>query len=89
VCEAKGIRLDDVVDHQRADRHHRAYADAERYENAVHSIPNGRSMTQNPYDGKRRRGPSAIGTYSSGNKAMVSIGKPQIFQTKKRRPAWK
>jgi hypothetical protein len=89
VCDAKGIRLDDVVDHHRTDRHHRAYQDAERYENAVPSIPNGRSMTQNPYDGKRRRGPSAIGTYSSGNKAMVSSGKPQIFQTKKRRPAWK
>jgi hypothetical protein len=89
VCDAKGIRLDDVVDHHRTDLHHRAYQDAERYENAVPSIPNGRSMTQNPYDdSKRRRGPSAIGTYSSSRKAMTGGGKPKIFR-KKRRPAWK
>lgn len=90
VCEGMGMPLDDVVGHHRTQVHYNALADAQRFEDALRVMPSGKRAAENPYDGgKRRRGPSAIGTYSSGRKAMTGGGKPQIFQKKKRRPAWK
>jgi ferric-dicitrate binding protein FerR (iron transport regulator) len=80
--------MDDVVDHHRADRHRRAYQDAERLENTAYSIPSGKNMAENPYEGNRRGGKRRVGTYGSANKAVLGSGKPQLFQ-KKRRPSWK
>jgi hypothetical protein len=87
LCEETGVPLDDVVDH-RTQHHHDAYLDAQRSWAAVYSIPSGRGMVENPYDGNRRGDKRRIGTYGSANKAVVSGGKLQPFQ-KKRRPPWK
>lgn len=89
LCDETGMPIDDVVDHHRNQRHRSAYADAERLEVAAHSIPSGRKMAENPYDGNRRGGKNRIGTYGSDNTAIVSSGKPQIFQQKRRKPPWK
>jgi hypothetical protein len=44
---------------------------------------------ENPYDGDNaRRGPSAVGTYSSSNKVMTRSSTP-LFARKRRKPHWK
>ena len=44
---------------------------------------------ENPYDGDNaRRGPSAVGTYSSSNKVMTGSSTP-LFARKRRKPHWK
>lgn len=43
---------------------------------------------ENPYDGDNaRRGPSAVGTYSSSNKVMTGSSTP-LFARKRRKPHW-
>ncbi len=89
VCDDMGIRIDDVVDHHRRQIHRNAYADAERFESALGTIPSGKRMAENPYDSKRQGGKGRIGTYDSGNKAMVSSGRPKLFKKANRRRPWK
>jgi len=44
---------------------------------------------ENPYDGDNaRRGPSAVGTYSSSNKVMTRSSTP-LFARKRWKPHWK
>jgi hypothetical protein len=44
---------------------------------------------ENPYDGDNaRRGPSAVGIYSSSNKVMTGSSTP-LFARKRRKPHWK
>jgi hypothetical protein len=87
VCDRLGVPLDQVVDHHRTDTHRRALEDARRFELAVFVLPSGKKPRQNPFEA-RRRSTRRLGTYSSGNKAVVG-GRPQIFQKNNRRRAWK
>jgi hypothetical protein len=87
VCESSGISLDDVVGHHRTDTHFRALEDARHFERAAFTLPSGRQAPHNPFSAKRR-GPAAVGTYSSGNRVMRGGMAQQVF-TKKRKPAWK
>ena len=89
-CEAKGQSLDDVVDSHRKTSHRNAYRDAEIFERAYSTVPSGRGLDANPYDSRHgRRGAKAVGAYQSGNAAISSSGRPQLFAKKKRKPHWK
>jgi hypothetical protein len=90
LCEAKGMSLDDVVDSHRRQSHRNAYRDAEVFERAYSTVPSGRGLDTNPYDSRHgRRGAKAVGAYQSGNAAISSSGRPQLFAKKKRKPHWK
>jgi hypothetical protein len=71
VCTQMGIDLEAVVDHHRTDAHRRALEDAKHFERAAFVLPSGNRPMQNPFDSKRR-GSKHVGTYSSGNKAVVA-----------------
>ena len=87
-CDETGMPLDDVVDHHRTQRHRDAYADAERLEAALLSIPSGWGMVATPYGGDPRSSQKRVGTYASASKAVMSSGGERLFQ-KKRRPSWR
>jgi hypothetical protein len=92
LCEAKGVSLDDVVDSHRRQSHRNAYRDAEVFERAYSTVPAslGRGLDTNPYDSRHgRRGAKAVGAYSSGNRAVSSSGRPQLFAKKNRKRPWK
>jgi hypothetical protein len=88
-AEAMGVDYDSVVDEFRNDRQRRYVQEALQLQSMSGSIPSGRDLAKNPYDGNRRGGKKRIGTYGSVNKATLSGGSPQLFQKKKRRPSWK
>ena len=88
-AEAMGVHYDSVVDEFRNDRQRRYVQEALQLQSMSASIPSGRDLAKNPYDDNRRGGKKRIGTYGSANKATLSGGRPQLFQKKKRRPAWK
>ena len=88
-ADAMGIDYDSVVDEFRNDRQRRYIEEALQLESMSSSIPSGRNLAKNPYDSNRPGGKKRIGTYGSANKATLSGGRPQLFQKKKRRPAWK
>jgi hypothetical protein len=87
VAGTSGVGIDALVDDFRNDRHRRYIDEGERLSVARSSIPNGEDLTQNPYDS--RPGPSAVGTYGSRNKAVISGGPGELFKKRKRRPSWK
>ena len=88
VCTQTGIDLEAVVDHHRTDAHRQALEDARHFERAAFVLPSGKRPMQNPFDSKRR-GSKHVGTYSSGNKAVVGGGRPQLFKKANRRRPWK
>jgi hypothetical protein len=88
VYDSLGVPLDQVVDHHRTDTHRRALEDARRFEQAAFALPSGKKPRQNPF-GARRSSVGRLGTYSSTKKAVVGGGRPQPFQKKNRRRAWK
>jgi hypothetical protein len=88
-AESIGVDYDSVVDEFRNDRQRRYVEEALQLQAFSGSIPSGRSLAQNPYDGNRRGGKKRVGTYGSANKALVQGGRPQLFQKKNRRRPWK
>ena len=88
-AEAMGVDYDSVVDEFRNDRQRRYVQEALQLQSMSGSIPSGRDLAQNPYDGNRRGGKKRVGTYGSANKALVQGGRPQLFQKKSRRRPWK
>jgi len=87
VAEAQGIPFDEVVDEFRSERHKRYARESQEIAALSASIPSGRGLDANPYEAKPK-GRRGTGTYRSANKALAS-GRPNIFERKKRRPAWK
>jgi len=89
-CDQNGVDFERVVDGFRRDVHHRAYQDAAHYERALAVVPSGQRVTVNPYDDRNsRRGAKAVGAYRGQNTALGSSGTSQLFQKKRRKPAWK
>jgi hypothetical protein len=88
-AEAMGIDRDSVVDEFRNDRQRRYVEEALQLQAFSGSIPSGRNLAKNPYDGNRRGGRKRLGTYGSANKALVQGGRPQLFQQQNRRRPWK
>jgi len=88
-AEAMGLDYDSVVNEFRNDRQRRYVEEALQLQAFSGSIPSGRNLAQNPYDGNRRGGKKRVGTYGSANKASLSGGRPQLFQKKNRRRPWK
>jgi hypothetical protein len=88
-AEAMGVDYDSVVDEFRNDRQRRYVQEALQLQAFSGSIPSGRNLAKNPYDGNRRGGKKRVGTYGSANKAFVQGERPQLFQKKNRRRPWK
>jgi hypothetical protein len=88
-AEAMGVDYDSVVDEFRNDRQRRYVEEALQLQAFSGSIPSGRNLAQNPYDGNRRGGKKRVGTYGSANKALVQGGRPQLFQKQRRKRPWK
>jgi hypothetical protein len=88
-AEAMGVDYDSVVDEFRNDRQRRYVQEALQLQSMSGSIPSGRDLAKNPYDDNRRGGKKRIGTYGSANKALMTGGRPQLFQKKNRRRPWK
>jgi hypothetical protein len=89
-AEAMGIDRDSVVDGFRNDRQRRYVQEADQLEAMCGSIPSGRNLARNPYDGNQRLGGKrSLGTYGSTNKSLVQGGRPQLFQKQRRKRLWK
>src|SRR5215213_10044677 len=92
-AEAMGVDYDSVVDEFRNDRQRRYVQEALQLhlqlQSMSGSIPSGRDLAKNPYDDNRRGGKKRIGIYGSANKALMTGGRPQLFQKKSRRRPWK
>jgi hypothetical protein len=88
-AEAMDVDYDSVVDEFRNDRQRRYVQEALQLQAFSGSIPSGRDLAKNPYDNNRRGGKKRIGTYGSANKALMTGGRPQLFQKKSRRRPWK
>jgi hypothetical protein len=88
-AESIGVDYDSVVDEFRNDRQRRYVEEALQLQAFSGSIPSGRNLAQNPYDGNRRGGKKRVGTYGSANKALVQGGRPQLFQKQRRKRPWK
>jgi hypothetical protein len=87
-AEGLGVDIEELVSEHRTEIHQRALADAERFERAMQVLPSGKIKAANPFDGKALRG-KAVGSYSSGSKAVMSSGRPKLFEKKRRKASWK
>jgi hypothetical protein len=87
VAESLGMEdFDQIVGHHRTDRHYRALEDHRHATQQAFALPANKQI-KNPFDLTRRDG-KRIGTYSSGNRAVVT-GRGQLFPKRDRKPAWK
>jgi hypothetical protein len=89
VADASSIETDAIVDEFRNDRQRRYVQESAQIDALRNSIPSGKDLARNPYDGNGRGGKKRIGTYGGANKALMTGGRPQLFQKKSRRRPWK
>jgi len=88
VCESLGVDLEEVVENHRTGVHRRAREDYEHFSRAMQVLPSGKSAPANPFKGKRQGG-KAVGSYGAESKAVMSSGRPKLFEKKRRKASWK
>jgi hypothetical protein len=86
-AEGLGVDIEELVESHRTPIHQRALADAENFERAMQVLPSGKRTPANLF-ASVSKGAKAVGSYGAESKAVMSSGRPKLFEKARRRP-WK